>query len=143
MKMGSAFLQQGAGAAAMRTVINALPSSINLKPDQLSLLNEFAQSGGAAKYAPQSWTVQGILRDMYETFAKDLEGATLDEATQNRNYEEFMHEKYKQIKADEAEKAKKEEEKAAAEALLADTQQTFDEAEKAKKEDQKAEAEAL
>merc|ERR1711972_379017 len=49
-KLGSAFLQQGAGAAAMRTVINALPSSINLKPDQLSLLNEFAQSGGAAKY---------------------------------------------------------------------------------------------
>merc|ERR1712228_103038 len=91
-KMGSAFLQQGAGAAAMRTVINALPSSINLKPDQLSLLNEFAQSHGAAKYAPQSWTVQGILRDMYETFAKDLEGATLDEATANRNYELFMHE---------------------------------------------------
>merc|ERR1711920_971168 len=91
-KMSSAFLQQGAGAAAMRTVINALPSSINLKPDQLSLLNEFAQSGGAAKYAPQSWTVQGILRDMYETFAKDLESATLDEATRNRNYEQFMHE---------------------------------------------------
>jgi len=131
-KMGS-FLQQG--APAVKNVINALPASANLKPDQMALLGEFAKTGSAGKYAPQSWTVQGILRDMYETFAKDLETATLDEATANRNYELFMHEKWDQLNKLEATKAKKEAAKAEAEALLADTQQVFDATEEQMKAD--------
>merc|ERR1711920_24408 len=104
-KLGSSFLQQG--APAVKNVINTLPSTVNLKPDQMALLGEFAAGKDVSKYAPQSWTVQGILRDMYETFAKDLETATLGEATANRNYELFMHEKWVQLQRLEATKAKK------------------------------------
>merc|ERR1719330_891975 len=92
------------------------------------MLQAFAAMDQAqsASYAPQSWTVQGILRDMYDTFATNLEDATLTEATQNRQFEDLIAEKVKQLKKLQATKSKKEAEKADAETLLAETTQNYD-----------------
>merc|ERR1719242_1921018 len=100
-----------------------------LKPEQEALLSEFTQSKENSKYTPQSLTIQGMLRDMYENFARSVQEATNTEATQNRNYEEFMEEKAKELADLEADKADKEEKKAKAEEDLADTTQEYDDTE--------------
>merc|ERR1712008_385513 len=69
------------------------------------------------------------VRDMYENFARSVQEATNTEATQNRNYEEFMEEKAKELADLEADKADKEEKKAKAEEELADTTQEYDDTE--------------
>ena len=48
------------------------------------------KSKAYARYAPQSATIQGILRDMYMTFAGDLEDSTMTEATQNKDFENLI-----------------------------------------------------
>merc|ERR1719242_1796102 len=100
-----------------------------LKPEQEALLSEFTQSKENSKYTPQSLTIQGMLRDMYENFARSVQEATNTEATQNRNYEEFMEEKAKELADLEADKADKEEKKTKAEEALADTTQEYDDTE--------------
>merc|ERR1719359_805010 len=83
-------------------------------------------NGARAEYAPQSASIQGILKDMYDTFSSNLEDDTQTEATKNRNFEAFIAEKAKEmIKAKEV-KAKKESEKAEAETNLAETTQNYD-----------------
>mmetsp|Transcript_125658 Transcript_125658/g.305240 ORF Transcript_125658/g.305240 Transcript_125658/m.305240 type:complete len:729 (-) Transcript_125658:68-2254(-) len=130
----SAFLQQGSAArAALQAVVNALPVSAAVKPEQVSMLSELV--GGSAKYAPQSWTVQGILGDMYDTFSADLESATDTEATRNKNYEALIHNKTQQLNAMKTEKAEKEGSKAQAEGLLADKTQSYDDTEAQKQAD--------
>jgi len=97
--------------AAVKRVIDVLPTSVMLKPEQEALLSEFTQSRENSKYTPQSLTIQGMLRDMYENFARNVQEATNTEATKNRNYEEFMEEKAKELAELEAEKADKEDKK--------------------------------
>jgi hypothetical protein len=63
-----------------------LPGSFVSKPENIALLSEFTHG----KYAPQSATIQGILKDMYETFVTDLESSTNTEATRNREFETFI-----------------------------------------------------
>lgn len=41
-------------------------------------------------YAPRSTQIQGILKEMYGTFAKDLERANVDEAKKQKGFEELM-----------------------------------------------------
>lgn len=121
------FLQQRTTAnAALQRVVDSIPITAALKPEQLSLLSSFVAAGGSAKYAPQSLTVQGILTDMYQTFATDLESATNVEATNNRNYEQFIHVQVKDLKMLQSVKAEKEDQKAEAEGLLADDTQSYD-----------------
>merc|ERR1711976_74868 len=67
---------------AVSVVVESLPTT------KLSMLHEFATHKQG--YAPQSATIQGILGDMYETFASDLENANADEGTKNRDFEDFM-----------------------------------------------------
>merc|ERR1719350_2384442 len=100
-----------------------MPAFVALKPEQAVLLSEFTASKESNKYTPQSLTIQGMLADMYENFARAVQEATNTEATQNRNYEEFMEEKAKELADLEADKADKEEKKAKAEEDLADTTQ--------------------
>lgn len=127
---GSALLQERTQArTAVKRVIDMLPTSVALKPQQEALLSEFASSKDVSKYTPQSVTIQGMLRDMYENFARSVQEATNTEATQNRNYEEFMEEKAKELADLEADKADKEEKKAKAEEDLADTTQEYDDTE--------------
>jgi len=134
--MGSAFLQTGYAAKAqmgVHKVMALLPAKANIKPESISLLMDF--SHGRSSYAPQSATIQGILKDMYETFVTDLESATMTEATQNREFETFISIKAEELSELEATKATKEAEKAEAEAALAETTQSYDDTDAQKKAD--------
>jgi len=126
-KKESSFLQQGTTASsAVKAVIEALPVVAALKPKQAALLSEFAAANEGSKYAPQSVTVQGILRDMYDTFSADLESATETEATRNRDYEALIATMTRELQALKEKKGKKESDKAEAEALLASDTQMYD-----------------
>mmetsp|Transcript_130736 Transcript_130736/g.244607 ORF Transcript_130736/g.244607 Transcript_130736/m.244607 type:complete len:726 (+) Transcript_130736:85-2262(+) len=109
---------------AIRAVLNALPSRVDLPVDHVSMLSTFTTA--ASGYAPQSATIQGILSDMYTTFSADLESSTKLEAERNADYELEMSLKAK-TKADlEKVKARKEAELAEAEANLADASKEYD-----------------
>mmetsp|Transcript_127134 Transcript_127134/g.368062 ORF Transcript_127134/g.368062 Transcript_127134/m.368062 type:complete len:726 (-) Transcript_127134:88-2265(-) len=122
-------------ASAIRSAIAALPAKAELSSERASLLGEFLRGGSNAAYSPQSFTVQGILSDMYDTFASDLESATRDEASENTKFEAFLAVKAEELQTLEADKAKKEGQKAAAEERLADTQQMYDDTAAQKKAD--------
>merc|ERR1719203_521009 len=99
---------------------------MGLKPGQMDQLESFLQGSAKEKYVPQSGTVQGILTDMYKNFAVDLQTATSEEAAANRKYEDYMNEKYEELKQMEKDKAMREKEKLDKEAKLADNQQIYD-----------------
>merc|ERR1712048_1437108 len=92
-------------------------------------------SGSRSRYAPQSQTIQGILTDMYATFAADLEDATKDEARANREFEDYIYQKQVELANLKETKLKKEGEKAEAENELADTTQAYDDTEAQKEAD--------
>lgn len=120
-------------ALGVQAAVAAMPDSAALSPDQATKVTAFLQgastAGARAGYAPQSATVQGILKDMYDTFASDLETLTSDEATKNRQFEDIVYLKSKEKAEKEALVAKKEKELAEAEVSLADAQTLFDETE--------------
>jgi len=109
-------------AKAVRTVLQKLPSKSTMKPEKMSLLMEFAQE----KYQPQSQTVQGILGEMYETFAANVEEKTNTEAMQNKDFENFIAAMQTSVNEKKAEIAADETKKAESEAALADTTQTYE-----------------
>jgi len=113
---------------AVNAVLDKLPTRIGMPPARMALLSEFtsAQSG----YAPQSATIQGMLGDMYNTFSTNLESDTMDEATQNADYEKMYATLEEQNNKFKEEKARKETEKAEAEAMLADTTKAYEDTEK-------------
>jgi len=126
----ASFLQTSTASNAVLSVLQRMPTSQGArlpKAADLALLSGFSKD--ASRYAPQSATVQGILKDMYETFASDLETSTQTEATANTDFETFIAIKTEELNAMKASKAKKEEQKAEAEALLADTTQSYDDTE--------------
>merc|ERR1719420_1471254 len=86
-------------------------------------------------YAPASATIQGILKDMYDTFVTDLESQTSSEANANRDYEALMAEKTEQVNHMNEEIAHQEEKKAAAEVDLAEAIQELDDTTKQMKAD--------
>merc|ERR1719378_598126 len=115
---------------AVRDVLDKMPSTVsaNMRSDRIALLSEFIKD--TSKYAPQSATIQGMLGDMYLTFSKNLQEATQTEADQNRDYEDLyasLEEANNKMKITRAEK---EEEKAKAEAMLADTTKAYEDTEK-------------
>jgi hypothetical protein len=112
---------------AIRSVFQALPSKTGLPPSRMSLLSDFMS--GKARYAPQSATIQGILVDMYSTFSTDLQDSTLDEANKNHDYEKLYASIEKENNEMEESIARKKEQKADAESILADTTATYDEVE--------------
>merc|ERR1719393_179264 len=125
--------QQMMSKRAIQSVLDALPSKVGLPPSKMALLSEFATA--KAGYAPQSATIQGMLGDMYLTFSSNLESSTLDEATQNADYEKMYATLEKQNNEFKATRARKETEKAEAEAMLADTTKAYDDTEKQMKAD--------
>merc|ERR1719316_2001716 len=90
------------------------------------MLSEFAKNGASVGYAPQSASIQGILKDMYDTFSTNLEDDTQTEASKNRVFEDFIAEKQTEQLNMKKVKAKKESEKAQAETDLAETTQAYD-----------------
>jgi len=110
-------------------VLDKLPSSVpSLPSDRMALLSEFTKA--KAGYAPQSATIQGMLGDMYLTFSANLESDTLEEANQNADYEQLYATLEKQNNKFKEERARKETEKAEAEAMLADTTKAYEDTEK-------------
>merc|ERR1719181_1997641 len=70
--------------------------------DPLSLLQDpvdyYDQKAQAkASYSPQSATVTGILKDMYDTFSADLEKSNQEESAAQKSFEDLIAEKQKQI----------------------------------------------
>merc|ERR1719331_2516031 len=112
--------------SAVQSLLDKLPSDAPINNDRMAFLSEFVTNGADGKYAPQSATIQGILSDMYATFAADLEDATTTEATQNKNYEKLIATLSKEAIDMKEVKSRKEEEKADAESDLADTTATYD-----------------
>jgi hypothetical protein len=122
---GAAFLQTQ-GRQVLKQVVNSLPGSAKVSDKQMAFLSEFLTGESGAKYTPQSMTVQGILKDMYETFAADVEEATMTEATQNRDYENLIAKLIKLANQMKKEKKEKEELKADKEVALADASEEYD-----------------
>jgi len=77
------------------------------------------------RYAPQSATVQGILKDMYDTFVTNLETRTNDEAAAHRKYEDLMATYKTALLTLQDTLVKKEQAKAEAEVMLADASQAY------------------
>lgn len=126
---------------SMRNVARTIPLNANMEPEKLAAIQTFAQSlqeptaaDASASYAPQSATVQGILKDMYDTFTADIEKLTQTEASLQRDYEDLIATLTTELNDMNAIVVKKEAEKAAAEQELADVTQELDDTEKELKE---------
>merc|ERR1719174_3307008 len=118
---------------AVKAVVDALPSKVEMPQEHMALLSEFISA--KAGYAPQSATIQGMLGDMYLTFSNNLESSTLDEANQNADFEKMYASLEKENNKFKKTRARKETEKAEAEAMLADTTKAYDDTEKQMKAD--------
>jgi len=115
-----------------------------LTPKQLKLIAQFARDPSefydqkaekAASYNPASATIQGILKDMYDTFSMNLEKSTETDAIAFKNFESLMGVKGREMALHLSERAKRESEKAAAEELQAETAKSYDDTSKMMKED--------
>jgi len=133
---GSGTASEAARKHAISSVLLSLPTRANLEPMQLAEIQSFASdfqptaADASASYAPQSATVQGILKDMYDSFSADLEKITQEEATKQKDYEDLTAGLVKELGMMNGVVANKEEEKAAAEQELADTVQELDDTKK-------------
>lgn len=136
---GTSLIQQDSAVGvsnAVKLALASMPANTNMKPEHLQLIQEFATSGSRAhEYAPQSATIMGLLGDMYNTFSTDLEEAVSDEASANRKFEDYIYEKQVELHDLRTTKQNKEEQKAEAETLLADTTQEYDDTEAQKEAD--------
>eukprot|EP00929_Paragymnodinium_shiwhaense_P026376 TRINITY_DN15704_c0_g3_i1.p2 TRINITY_DN15704_c0_g3~~TRINITY_DN15704_c0_g3_i1.p2 ORF type:complete len:750 (+),score=365.43 TRINITY_DN15704_c0_g3_i1:59-2308(+) len=84
------------------------------------------QSGSASKYAPQSDSITGILKEMYKTLAKDLESQTEAEATKNKDFEDLIALKTEELQEHQESSRKKTAEKAETNVLLSETIENYD-----------------
>merc|ERR1719305_1852264 len=113
---------------AIKSVLDSLPVKASVPAEKISMLSEFVSA--KAGFAPQSATIQGMLGDMYLTFSNNLESSTLDEANQNADFEKMYASLEKENNKFKSTRARKETEKAEAEAMLADTTKAYDDTEK-------------
>merc|ERR1719218_525673 len=90
--------------------MNALPESFSLAPEKLTLLNEFIknpasymeekaqlESAATETYQPQSVTIQEILQNMFDTFNANIESEDKGEGEAQKNFEELMATKSKEL----------------------------------------------
>lgn len=124
---GGAAVSAETSAKAVKKALDVMPMTAKMSEKQLSALTAFVQDHSSGKYAPQSLTIQGILKDMYDTFSTDLEESTLVEATNNREYELFIKTKEAEKAAMQQAKKLREEQKADAEQALAEATAMYDE----------------
>jgi len=122
---------------AVKALLEILPRKTRTPPPKLALLSEFMSGSSKQNYAPQSFTIQGILKDMYDTFSTDLESATNKEATANRDFETLIGTKTKEYKEMDAAKASRTQKKVEAEADLSDATDMYDKTEATKESDTK------
>merc|ERR1719321_702881 len=108
-------------AATVHSAMNVLPDQHHLSKQQLALLSEFTadpaeyydkKAEKSASYNPASSTIQGILKDMFDTFSMNLEKGTETEATQQKNFETISAELAEETAEFTSTRTKKEQEKA-------------------------------
>merc|ERR1719506_721563 len=134
-------------ASNVRSVILNAPQLSTISDENMKVLKRFLEEPVAflqetpeeeyydkkaqakASYSPQSATVTGILKDMYDTFAADLEKSNQDESNAQKGFEEVIEEKTKKNKIlqgmvtdKSAQKAEKQQQLAENEELLEATQ---------------------
>jgi len=126
--------------SVLKDAVHALPTQMTTRipATKLSMLRQYASSlsHNSAGYAPQSATIQGILGDMYDTFANDLESSTNAEGSKNREFEDFIATKQEEEIEMSKGAAKKKQEKAEAEVMLSEATQTYDDTEQQMKADE-------
>merc|ERR1719421_1485826 len=122
-------------ASGVHEAVQRLPDGHALTPAQLSALATFTKDPAEyydqkaekkASYSPASATIQGILKDMYDTFSTSLERGTETEATQQKNYETIMAVKKKEMMTLTTARTATEAFKADSEKQLADSTQELD-----------------
>merc|ERR1719181_2043915 len=96
--------------------------------DPLSLLQDpvdyYDQKAQAkASYSPQSATIMGILKDMYDTFSADLEKSNSEESSKQKAFEDLIAEKEKQVADWSAEMTSKEGQKAEKSTMLSEAEE--------------------
>merc|ERR1719265_703388 len=126
--------------ASVRSLIPLLPTRTNLTPNQLAAIESFSKlklkhlepeaADASASYAPQSATIQGILKDMYDTFAADLQKQTAEEGAAQRKFEALIAELEEQMRHMKKQVVEKEKEKAEASVQLAEAMQILDDTQK-------------
>merc|ERR1719353_2442982 len=100
-------------ASMVRTAILDSPKLDALSADKLRLMKTFFEDPVAmiqepvdyydqkaqakASYSPQSATIMGILKDMYDTFSADLEKSNQEESDKQKAFEDLIAEKEKQV----------------------------------------------
>merc|ERR1719235_649444 len=122
-------------ARDVHVAVQKLPAEHLLAPTALAKVTSFLQDPAdyldkkakkSASYSPASATIQGILKDMYDTFSMNLEKGTETEATQQKNFETLMATKAKEMSTLASTREAKEGHKAEAEKNLADASQELD-----------------
>jgi len=141
---GGSFLQHSTSAAYALKVSNALSAVadavstaperaiVNLEalkgPSRLSMLRKFAKEAGRqhGPYVSQSSSIVGVLTDMYDTFASELQSLVSTEADQNTAYEDLLATKQQTLITLQEHLQKAEMAKAEAEVMMAEATQAFD-----------------
>merc|ERR1719321_2528003 len=92
--------------ANIKKAVKALPADGDFSPDNMDLITQFLQDPSdfydqkaAAKesYSPSSTTIMGVLKDMYDTFVKNLESETETESSAQLHFEDLMSTKNKEL----------------------------------------------
>jgi len=112
-----------AALSLLRQATERLPHKLQPRAEHLAALS--TASVAAGRYSPQSSTIQGILQEMYSSFAKNLESLTKDEAAASRSYEDLMETWKEELSNLQEAVVKKEQAKAEEETILADASQEF------------------
>merc|ERR1719515_653895 len=126
-------------ASMVRTAILGSPKLDSLTPDKLRLMKSFFEDPVAliqapvdyydqkaqakASYSPQSATIMGILKDMYDTFGADLEKSNQEESDAQKAFEDLMAEKQQQIADWTAQVTDKEGQKAEKSTMLSENEE--------------------
>merc|ERR1719313_400746 len=126
-------------ASMVRSAILGSPKLDSLTPEKQRLMKSFFEDPIAlvqapvdyydqkaqakASYSPQSATIMGILKDMYDTFAADLEKQNSEESASQKGFEDLIAEKEKQVADWTAEMTDKEGQKAEKSTMLSEAEE--------------------
>merc|ERR1719375_2033214 len=126
-------------ASMVRSAILGSPKLDSLTPEKQRLMKTFFEDPIAlvqapvdyydqkaqakASYSPQSATIMGILKDMYDTFAADLEKQNSEESASQKGFEDLIAEKEKQVADWTAEMTDKEGQKAEKSTMLSEAEE--------------------
>jgi chromosome segregation ATPase len=126
-------------ASMVRSAILGSPKLDQLTPDKLRIMKSFFEdpvsliqepvdyydqkAQAKASYSPQSATIMGILKDMYDTFSADLEKSNSEESSKQKAFEDLIAEKEKQVADWSAEVTDKEGQKAEKSTMLSEAEE--------------------